>query len=168
MQTRPMFAIRYVAVSAMLLLLSPSVVAQEAQRGSDKYLCSEPHPENMCTADNTCGSNSAACVVDIERSSSNASATPNMPNAKANMPFCVMVGTEVTWQSRAKNTGFVVDFGPGSPFGSDAIIGGSDRPVPAVAKKKGCYKYSAGACVSGSIYGMCASVETELIITGSK
>jgi hypothetical protein len=79
-----------------------------------------------------------------------------------------MVGTEVTWQSRSKNTGFVVDFGPGSPFDSDAIVGGSDRPVSAVARKKGCYKYSAGACVSGSIYGMCGSVETELIITGSK
>jgi hypothetical protein len=168
MQTRRIFAIQYV-VLAMFFLLSPSMGAQEQQRGRDKYLCSEPHPESICTAENTCGSSSVSCAVDIKRTGNDASATPGIPKAKANMPFCVRTGTTVTFQSPSKNTGFVVDFGPDSPFDpAETIIGGSARPISAVAKKKGCYKYSAGACVSGSIYGMCGSVETKLIITGSE
>jgi len=168
MDTRRVFAIRYFAASVACLLLSSLMVAQEQQRGSEKYLCSEPHPETICTAKNTCGSTSTPCTVDIKRTASSASATPAIPEAKSNEPFCVKAGTTVTWRSASKNTGFVVDFGPDTPFGMEAIIGGSDRAVSAVAKKPGCYKYSAGACVSGSIYGMCASVETELIIGGSE
>jgi hypothetical protein len=168
METRRILAMAAVAVLVMFFLLSSSMAAQEQQRGRDQYLCSEPHPENICTVANTCGSSSVPCTVDVKRSASDASATPGLPNAKANQPFCIKAGTTVTWRSASKNTGFVVDFGPDSPFGRDAMIGGSDRPVSAVAKKKGCYKYSAGACVSGSVYGMCASVETELIITGSE
>jgi hypothetical protein len=34
-----------------------------------------------------------------------------------------------------------------------------------MANKKGCYKYSVGACISGAIYGMCGSAETELVVT---
>jgi plastocyanin len=169
MKIRRIFAIRYVAVSLMFLLLSSLIVAQEQQRGSDKYLCTEPNPQSICNADNTCGSSSVPCVVDIKRTAAEASATPSIPKAKANMPFCVKVGTTVTWKSVSKNTGFVVDFGPDSPFEpAGAIIGGSDRAVSSVVKKKGCYKYSAGACVSGAIYGMCGSVETELVITGGQ
>jgi hypothetical protein len=168
MKNRCIFAIPYLAMALMLLLPSQSIVAQEKQRGSETYLCSEPHPETICTAQNTCGSGSTACTVEIKRTSSDASVTPSIPNSKANMPFCVKAGTTVTWKSPSKNTGFVVDFGPEAPFGVEAIIGGSDRPVSAVAQKKGCYKYSTGACVSGAIDGMCASVETELITTGSE
>jgi hypothetical protein len=168
MKTRCIFAIRGVAVPVMLLLLSSFAVPQEKQRGREQYLCSEPNPANACTADNACGSTSTPCTVEIKRTASDASVTPGIPNAKANMPFCVKAGTKMIWKSPSKNTGFVVDFGPDSPFAQGAIVGGSDRPVPAVAKTKGCYKYSTGACVSGTIYGMCASVETELIITDSK
>jgi plastocyanin len=168
MKTRRALAVQGLAFSATLLVLSASMAAQEPQRGRDKYLCSEPQPEKICNVENTCGSSSTPCTVNIKRSASDASATPSIPNAKANRPFCVKAGTTVTWESSSKNTGFVVDFGPDSPFGQDAIMGGSDRPVSAVAKKKGCYKYSAGACVSGSVYGMCGSVETELIITSSE
>jgi hypothetical protein len=168
MKNRFIFAIPYLVMALMLLLPFRSAVAQEKQRGSETYLCSEPHPETICTAQNTCGSASAACTVEIKRTASDASVTPSIPNSKANMPFCVKVGTTVNWKSPSKNTGFVVDFGPDAPFGGEAIIGGSDRPASTVAKKKGCYKYSTGACVSGSIDGMCASVETELITTGSE
>jgi plastocyanin len=77
----------------------------------------------------------------------------------------VKTGTTVAWNSTGKNIGFVVDVGPSSPFEpSGAIIGGSDRSVSVVAKKPGCYKYSAGACMSGAIYGMCATANAELII----
>jgi hypothetical protein len=68
--------------------------------------------------------------------------------------------------SRSKNVGFVVDFGPSSPFEQGTIIGGSDRQVSAVAKNPGCHKFSAGACVSGAIYGMCGQTNAEIIVTG--
>jgi hypothetical protein len=58
-----------------------------------------------------------------------------------------------------------VDFGSSSPFGSDeAIIGGAKRPVSVTAREAGCYKYSAGACISGAIQGMCGSAAAEAII----
>jgi len=106
--------------------------------------------------------------VDVKRRGSNsASATPNIPNAKENMSFCVKVGTTVTWQSSSKNTGFVLDFGTSSPFDppDGAIMGGADRPISVVAKRPGCYKYSVGACTSGTIYGMCGSSNAELVVT---
>jgi hypothetical protein len=79
----------------------------------------------------------------------------------------VKVGTTVTWQSSNKNTGFVLDLGPTSPFDTadGAIMGGSDRPISVVAKRPGCFKYSVGACVSGTIYGMCGTSNAELVVT---
>jgi hypothetical protein len=165
MKTKPVSAIQHLAALAVVMLLSSLTVAQEQQRGSEKYLCSEPNPQAICTAENTCGSASAPCTVEIKRTASSASATPMIPKAKGNQPFCVKAGTTVIWKSGSKNTGFVLDFGPDLPFGSEAIIGGSDRSSSTVANKKGCYKYSVGACVSGAIYGMCDSAEAELVIT---
>jgi plastocyanin len=106
--------------------------------------------------------------VDVKRTSDGASTTASIPNAKGNAAFCVKVGTTVTWKSTSKDIGFLIDIGPASPFEpSGAIIGGSDRSVSVVAKKPGCYKYSAGACMSGEIYGMCGSGVAEVIITGA-
>ena len=151
--------------------LMAGFLAANAQQGkNNKYICSETNPGSMCTAATTCGSASSPCVVKIKRSgSTSARSTPDIPNAKGNAPFCVKVGTTVTWQSSSKNTGFVLDFGPSSPFETPntpgTIIGGADRPVSVVAKKPGCYKYSVGACVSGSIYGMCGSSTAEIVVT---
>jgi len=159
-----------------LLFVSTSMAsflaANAQQDKNNKYICSETNPGSMCTAATTCGSASSPCVVNIKRSgSTSASATsmPAIPNAKGNAPFCVKVGTTVTWQSSSKNTGFVLDFGPSSPFETPntpgTIIGGADRPVSVVAKKPGCYKYSVGACVSGSIYGIYGSSTAEIVVT---
>jgi hypothetical protein len=63
----------------------------------------------------------------------------------------------------------VVDVGPASPFEpAGAIIGGSDRSVSVVAKRTGCFKYSAGACQSGATYGMCDTANAELIVTNGR
>jgi hypothetical protein len=139
-------------------------------RGKDhtdyQHVCSEPNPESMCTVSNTCGSDSAACVMDVKRSGgSSASATPNIPNAKGNALVCVRAGTTVQWRSASKDTGFVLDFGASSPFErTGAIIGGSDRTISLAAKRAGCFKYSTGACTSGSIYGMCGTAESEMVV----
>lgn len=152
-------------ISLTILLLSLAGVTA-AQSLSGKYACSEPTPAQLCNAANTCGSASSPCTVDVKRTSNGASTTASILNAKSNATFCVKVGTTVTWKSTSKDVGFLIDIGPASPFEpGGAIIGGSDRSVSVVAKKPGCYKYSAGACMSGEIYGMCGSRTAELIIS---
>jgi hypothetical protein len=149
------------ALTCFIVLLTCAM----AHAGSAKYACSEPDPQSLCNAGNTCGSSSTPCIVDVKRDNVGASATPNLPGAKGNSTFCVNTGTTIVWKTTQKNTGFVVDFGSPSPFGSDdAIIGGAKRSVSVTAQKAGCYKYSAGACISGAIQGMCGSGTAEAII----
>jgi hypothetical protein len=149
-------------------LLLPIVMLSSyapAQSKSSKYACTEANPAQLCTAANTCGSASSPCTVDVKRTSNAASSTPGIPNAKSNSLFCVKAGTTVQWKSTGKDIGFVVDVSSTSPFDpGGAIIGGTDRAISVVAKKPGCYKYSAGACMSGAIYGMCGQTSAELII----
>ena len=163
MKIQRSFAIWFSLLLFPLLLLASYLTAKGPQ-GGKKYVCLEPNPETMCNATTTCGSASAPCTVDVKRTAQAASVTPDIPNAKSNRPFCVKVGTTVTWKSSSKNTGFVLDFGPTSPFDQGTIIGGSDRSVSAVAKNAGCHKFSAGACVSGTIYGMCGNSDTEIVV----
>jgi hypothetical protein len=137
-----------------------------AQSKADKYACTDANPAQLCSAANTCGSASTPCAVDVKRSANAASSTPSIPGAKSNSLFCIKAGTSVQWKSTMKNIGFVVDFGPTSPFDpAGAIIGGTDRAITVVAKRPGCFKYSAGACMSGAIYGMCGETNVQLIVT---
>jgi hypothetical protein len=164
MKIQRSFAIWFCLLLLPLLPLASYLTAKGPQGGGKKYVCLEPNPETMCNAATTCGSASAPCTVDVKRTAQAASVTPDFPNAKSNRPFCVKVGTTVTWKSSSKNTGFVLDFGPTSPFDQGTIIGGSNRSVSAVAKNPGCHKFSVGACVSGSIYGMCGNADTEIVV----
>ncbi len=102
MKTQQSFFIRTGPVTCVLLLLS--CVAALAQ--NDKYACSEPNPQSLCNAGNTCGSSSSPCIVDVKRSDNGASATPSIADAKANSTFCVKTGTKIVWKSTQKNTGF--------------------------------------------------------------
>jgi hypothetical protein len=157
-------AIRCAGLLLPLFFLASLGMAEE-KKPNAKYACIEPNPAAMCTPANTCGSPTTPCVVDVKRTANSASATPNIPGAKGNSTFCVKVGTTVVWKSSSKNVGFLVDVSEASPFDPDgAIIGGSDREKSVVAKRPGCFKYSAGACVSGAIYGMCATANAELIV----
>jgi hypothetical protein len=152
----------------LLLSLASFLLASARNKGSDKYVCAETNPASICNASNRCGSDSNPCVVDLKRRGTSASVTPGISNSKSNSPFCVKVGTTVRWQSSSKNTGFVADFGPNSPFDTPgAIIGGSDRPISVVAKRPGCYKFSLGACIAGTIYGMCGSTNSEVVVTSA-
>jgi len=159
---------RSLAIKCTSLLLSFVVSSSyvTAQSKSSKYACSEANPAQLCTAANTCGSASTPCSVDVKRTANAASSTPSIPGAKSNSLFCVKAGTTVQWKSTGRDIGFVVDFGPTSPFNpGGAIIGGTDRAITVTAKTPGCYKYSAGACMSGAIYGMCGDTNAELIVT---
>jgi hypothetical protein len=149
--------------AAVVMLIT---VASAQKKKANPYACVESNPETLCSPANTCGSDTAACVLEIKKEGSGASVTPNIPDAKKNKLFCVKAGTQMSFESKRKNTGFVVDFGPNSPFDKEeSIVGGSSKPDSAVAKNPGCYRFSAGACVSGAISGMCGSQMAEMVIT---
>lgn len=144
----------------MLLTSAPA----QAQKKS-KYVCDEAQPAGMCSAANTCGSASAPCSIDINKSGSSSSVKPGIPNAKNNQFFCIKAGTQVVWMTSNKNTGFMISFGTDSPFDpDDPIIGGADKQVTVRASTPGCYKYDAGAFYSGAIYGMSGGSKPELVI----
>jgi hypothetical protein len=148
-------------------LLPNSAAAQKKSGG--RYACAEPNPASLCNPNNTCGAASNSCTVDVKRTAHSSSATPNLPNAKGNSLFCVKTGTSVTWQAPDKNTGFLIDFGPSSPFDPpDAIIGGTKKPVTVVAARQGCFRYGFQATNSSAIYGMSKASEAELIVIGGK
>jgi hypothetical protein len=161
MNMRRPFAVSLCFISVCLL----AGVASAQAKG--KYICAERNPQSLCNADNTCAA-SGTCTVDIKKQGMNgATATPGFPKAKGNSLLCVKPGTTVTFQTSSKGTGFIVDFGPSSPFDPpDTIIGGAQKPVQVTAKRTGCFKYSVGACYSGATYGMCGSGTAEAIVMG--
>jgi len=168
MNSHRMSIIGCVGMLGFLLLHGAAGIGQHKQQNDRKSACTAAHPENICGVNNTCGSSSTSCTVDVKRTADSAAAKANIPDAKDNALFCVKAGTKVTWQSESKNTGFVIDFGTSSPFDPPGtVIGGSDRSVTVVAKTPGCFKYSTGACMSGAIYGMCDSVDGDVIVLGS-
>jgi hypothetical protein len=156
---------RFNCTSLLLTMIMLSNYAT-AQSKPSEYACTEANPAQLCNADNTCGSASTPCSVDVNRTGNAASSTASISKPKSDALFCVKVGTTIQFKSTGKDIGFVVDLGPASPFvPPGAIIGGSDRSVSVVAKTPGCYKYSAGACRSGAIYGMCGQTNAKLIVT---
>jgi hypothetical protein len=154
-------ALKRTAILLPLIMVTSLGMAQK----KSKYACDEPNPEQLCNAGNTCGAPSQTCSVQVKRTANGASATPNLPGAKGNALFCIHTGATVHWVSDAKDTGFVIDLGPTSPFDpAGPLIGGADKDVPVVAKRNGCFKYTVGACKSGAIYGMCANGTGEVIV----
>lgn len=155
-------------LALVLLVVAGHTVAKDKKNKTS--FCSNSHPEQLCTAANTCGANGAACVLEVKRmgGGTEASVTPSIPNFPKDAAVCIKTGANVTWQGAGKNTGIMADFGDSSPFDpSGTIMGGSDRPITVVAKKAGCYRYTLGACTPGTIYGMCGNSDLELIVTSS-
>lgn len=147
-------------LSLLLFLLGGYVAARNQEKNDENPPCS-----SVCSSTPKCGSSSVPCVVNVKRTGTSASATPKIADAKGNAPFCVTVGTTITWQSSSKNTGFILDFGEETPFGSQkTITGGSKRPISVVVKKKGCFKYTVSACREGAVSGMCESGSAEILV----
>ena len=150
-----------------LLLLGCFASAEDKKKEDSQDICMQANPVNMCNTSNTCGSASAPCSVDVKRTSYSASATPSIPGAKGNSLFWVKSGTTVTWMSKSKNTGFLIDFGGTSPFDTPgAITGGQAKPVSMVAGKQGCYKYNVSASYTSGIYGMTKTAQANMIVVG--
>jgi len=153
-----------------LLALVPFMTLLGRGSANDKKskatACTNPHPEQLCTAANTCGAGGASCELEVRRADQGAGASvkPNVENFSKSDVICIETGASVTWKGGGKNTGIMVDFGDSSPFDEGTISGGSDRPVTLVVKKAGCFKYSVGACTPGSVYGMCGNSDYELIV----
>lgn len=152
-----------------VLLLASFAAADDKKKDNMKDACSNPNPASQCSADNTCGSPSNPCMVNVKRTSYSSSATPSIPGAKGNDLFCVKAGTTVTWQSNVKNTGFMIDPGTSSPFDPPGTItGGSEKSVSVVAKTPGCFTYHFQASKAGAIYGMSKATTGQLIVTGGQ
>ena len=150
-----------------LCLLGPCAAAQDNKK-DDEYSCSEPNPEAQCSASNTCGSADTPCVVDVKRTGSSASATPDVKKPSGNI-FCIYNGTTVTWKSTSKNTGFLVDFGPTSPFDPpDTITGGSKKPASVKTVKPGCFAYSFQATKATAVHGLSKASRGKLIVLAGK
>lgn len=152
-----------------MLLVAGHMIAQD-KKSKKPSACSNAHPEQLCTAANTCGSSSSPCTLTIKRSGqgTEASVMPNITDFPKNSVICVKTGTSVVWQGNGKNTGIMVDFGASSPFDpGGAIMGGSDRPVTVMTKTAGCFHYSVGACTPGSVYGMCGNSDFDMIVVAS-
>jgi len=150
----------------IIFVLCSAMLASAQKSKANQYACKEPNAETLCNAANTCGSDTTPCTVYVKKDGGGASVTPRTTDAKSNKLFCVKAGTTINFEAKSKNTGFVVDYGPKSPFDSDdSIQGGSKKGDSAVAKNPGCYRFSAGACVSGAIYGMCGSQMAEMVVT---
>ena len=166
MQSNSWFTI-YRGVLLVLLLIVGVATAEDKDKENSKNACSQSNPASLCNASNTCGSPSTPCDIDVKRTSYSSSATPNIPNAKANDLFCVKTGTTVKWQSTAKNTGFLIDLGDSSPFDPPGTItGGTEKSVSVVAKTTGCFKYNFSASDSRATYGMSKAAQGQLIVTG--
>ena len=166
MKIQRCFAIRCALLLLPALLIASFAAAEDKKKDNSQDACSQASPASMCTASNTCGS---ACMVDVKRTASSSSATPNVPGAKGDGVFCVKAGSTVTWQSTAKNTGFLIDFGGTSPFDPPGTItGGTAKSVPVVAKTPGCFKYSFTASNSNAIYGMGKAAQGALIVTAGQ
>ena len=145
------------------MVLLTCAMAQAQKRS--KYVCDESQPASLCTAANTCGSASAPCTIDINKSGSSSNVKPGIPSAKNNQFFCIKAGTQVVWMTSNKNTGFMISFGTDSPFDpDDPIAGGANKQVTVKANTPGCYKYDAGAFYSGATYGMSGGSKPELVI----
>lgn len=156
----------YRGVLFTLLLIVGVATAEDKGKENSKNACTQPNPTSLCNASNTCGSPSTPCDVDVKRTSYSSSATPNIPNAKANDLFCVKTGTTVKWQSTAKDTGFLIDLGESSPFDpAGTITGGTEKSVSVVAKTPGCFNYKFSASDSRATYGMSKAAQGELIVT---
>ncbi|MGB9431057.1 MAG: hypothetical protein WBQ89_02340 [Candidatus Acidiferrum sp.] len=168
MKNKPFPAIVCGLMVLLLLVVVGHTVAKDKK--TKTAFCSNAHPEQLCTAANTCGATGSPCVLEVKRmgGGTEASVTPNIANFPKNTVMCIKTGASVTWQGAGKNTGVMVDFGDSSPFDpSGTIMGGSDRPITVVAKKAGCFKYTVGACTPGTIYGMCGNSDLELIVTST-
>ncbi len=136
----------------------------KSNKDASPYACTGPQ---SCTAANTCGSASTPCEVDVKKTPYGISVVATTQENKKNALFCVAPGTKVTFKTGNKNTGFIIDFGPHSPFDDpDTITGGTKHPETVTAQKSGCYRFSVGACVSGAVKGMCNSDSAQMVITG--
>jgi len=152
-------------IATTLIVAGIVLLACAVAQAKSKYACDEADPASMCNAANTCGSATAPCTIDVNKSGNSSSVKPGVPNAKNNQFFCIKKGTTVVWMTSNKNTGFMISFGTDDPFDpDDPIIGGANKQITVKANTPGCYKYDAGGFYPGATYGMSGGSKPELVI----
>jgi hypothetical protein len=91
------FSLILVLTLIALSLMTGDVGANDKR--SKVTVCSNPHPQQLCSVANTCGSSNSPCVLEIRRTGGgdDASVTPNIPNFPKERPaICIATGTSVT------------------------------------------------------------------------
>jgi hypothetical protein len=169
MKIQRCFTIRCARLLLPVLLIASFAAADDKKKDNSKDACANPNPASLCSADNTCGSASSPCTVNIKRTSYSSSATPSIPGAKGNDLFCVQTGTTVVWQATGKGIGFLVDPGKSSPFTPPGtFMGGSEKSISTVAKTPGCITYHVSATAQNGIYGKSKAATAQLIVVGGQ
>ena len=154
-----------VLLSCFVLLNCLTTQAQTKGR----YECEEPQPERLCNAANTCGSALSSCTIDITTAAGSARVRPDIPSARSDQLFCLEEGTTVVWMTSDRATGFVVSFGPDSPFDpDDLIVGAGKKQMRTIASNPGCYRYEPRAFYSGAVYGTSKGGKPELVVLPSR
>jgi len=82
MKRNPLLAIACSLILILIGLLPMDSNIAANDKKTKPSVCSNPHPEELCSAANTCGSSSSPCVLEIKRTGggNDASVTPNIPN----------------------------------------------------------------------------------------
>ena len=114
MKIQRCFTIRFALLLLPVLLMASFATADDKKKDSSKDVCSNPNPASICTRrqhlrigfHSVYGQHQADLILVL--------CHPQHSRRKGNDLFCVKTGTTVTWQSTAKNTGFLVD--PGAVF----------------------------------------------------
>ena len=72
-----------------LLLMHSNVTANDKK--TKTTVCSNPHPDKLCSAANICGSSTSPCILEVRHTGGgdDASVTPNIPNFPKNSTICI-------------------------------------------------------------------------------
>src|SRR5664280_911437 len=79
MKIQRCFTIHCALLLLPVLLIASFATAEDKKKDNAKDACANPNPASLCSADNTCGSASAPCTVNVKRTSYSSSATPSIP-----------------------------------------------------------------------------------------
>jgi hypothetical protein len=117
------------SIVTTLIVVCIVLLACGLAQAKSKYACDEPDPASLCNAANTCGSATAPCTIDVNKSGSSSSVKPGVPCQRCSV-LLYQEGRHRVWMTSNKNTGFMISFGTDDPFEpDDPIIGGANKQI---------------------------------------
>src|SRR6516165_10389063 len=101
----------FLALLALVPFMTLLGRVSENDKKSKAKACTNPHPEHLCTAANTCGAGGASCELEVRRADggSGASVKPNVENFSKSDVICIETGASVTWKGGGRTPALMVD-----------------------------------------------------------